>query len=176
MNLLDASGAITSLSQSALESQQRQLGQKFLRFPLGSADCGLLPLDQLAEVLSIKASEILPVPEMSGCVLGIYNWRGKMLWLIDLNYLVDYPSLSRQEQLAPLTAMIVEINSQSLGLVVQAIDDIEVHNPGHLQPSDVGLFPQSLLPFIKGYFPGVNGAVFDPAAIARCPLWQIHRG
>ena len=156
-----------------LPTQERSR-QKFLRFSLnGGADSGLLPLEQLAEVLKVRITEILPVPEMPDCVLGIYNWRGNMLWLVDLNHLVDYPPLVRQEALP--TVMVVEINGQFMGLVVQAIDDIELHDVEQLQPIDVGLFPQGLLPFIQGYLPGVSGAVFDSEAIARYPRWQIHR-
>ena len=174
------SSLVTTNSPDWLTSEappQEESCQKFLRFSLGSADSGLLPIEQISEVLSVNVADILPVPEMPSCVMGIYNWRGKMLWLIDLNHLVDYPSLSAQGgELRSLMAMVIEINGQYLGLMVQQVIEIELHNAEQLQPADVGLFPPKLLPFVKGYLAGANGTVLDPEAIARFPLWQVHRG
>ena len=148
---------------------------KFIRFSLGSQDSGLLPVEQISEVLSIAVADILAVPEMPSCVLGIYNWRGKMLWLIDLANFADHPLLSQQGRgLESLRAMVIQIEGQYMGLVVQYINDIEWHD-AELQPPLRGLFPPRLLPFVKGYLPGANGIVLDTEAIARFPMWQVHR-
>ena len=149
--------------------------QKFLRFSLGPQDSGLLPLEQISEVISVDIADILPVPEMPSCVLGIYNWRGKMLWLVDLEHLVDYPPVSRQGRLGSLMAMVIQIDGQSMGLAVQHVNDIELHDAEQLQPTAAGLFPPRLLPFVKGYLPSANSTVLDTEAIARFPMWQVHR-
>lgn len=165
-----------SLSQLTNDLTLSQNSQKFLRFALGFQDRGLLPLEQIAEVLSVSIVDILPVPEMPSCVLGIYNWRGKMLWLIDLNHLIDYPPLRSQHKHAePPMAIVIQINGQSMGLVVPYVKDIELHNPDQLQRASNEVFSPRLLPFVKGYLPGANGIVLDTQAIARCPLWQVHR-
>lgn len=155
------------------ESEPRQ---KFLQFTLGTADRGLLPLEQIAEVLIINTEGILPVPEMPGCVLGVCYWRGKMLWLVDLGHLLDYPPLLQLKQpRASAIAIVIQVEHQSLGLVVPQVEDIELHSTAQLQPATIGLFPAGLLPFIKGYFPETNNLLLDIAAIARFPLWQVHR-
>ena len=155
---------------------QEEYRQKFLRFSLGSQDSGLLPLEQISEVVSVTVADILPVPEMPSCVLGIYNWRGEMLWLIDLEHLVDYPPLSRQGRgLESVMAMVIQMDGQSMGLVVQDVNDIEWHDAEQLQAAAAGLFPPKLLPFVKGYLPGGNGTVLNTEAIARFPMWQVHR-
>ena len=169
MNSIDSTAL--SFIQLSVPPLHEPFSQRFLRFSLGSTS-GLLPLEQLAEVFTVKFVDILPVPEMPECVLGLCSWRGKMLWLVDLNQLVDDPQPYRKLELSTL---VVQLNEQFLGLVVPSIDDIEQHDPETLQPIDVGLFPQGLLPFVKGYLPGVNGVVFAPEAIARYPQWQIHR-
>lgn len=148
--------------------------QKFLRFSLGPQDSGLLPLEQISEVLSLTVADILPVPEMPNCVLGIYNWRGKMLWLIDLASFADHALLSQPGRGLDLRAMVIQIEGQYMGLVVQYISDIESHD-AELQPPLAGLFPPRLLPFVKGYLPGINGIVINTEAIARFPMWQVHR-
>jgi chemotaxis signal transduction protein len=167
----------TSLTQLTSQPFLEVSGQKFLRFALGSQDRGLLPLEAIAEVLNVIVADILPVPEMPSCVLGIYNWRGKMLWLVDLNHLVDYPPLIQLgTALEPVIAMVIQMNGQSIGLVVQSVKDIELHDATQLQKAPVGLFPPRLLSFVKGYLLNANGLVFDTEAIARCPMWQVHRG
>lgn len=165
--------SLKGLNLDLLELEEPR--HKFLRFALGATNSGLLLLEQISEVLHLDLAEILPVPDMPSCVLGIYNWRGKMLWLVDLDHLVDYPPLFHQGRLELLTVIVIEINSQSMGLVVRYVNDIELHDPAQLQSAAPGLFPPKLLPFIQGYLPGTNGTVLDPEAIARSPLWQIHR-
>lgn len=166
---------LTDLNSDTLLGEETR--QKFLGFSLGSEDKGLLALEQLAEVLSVAVADILPVPEMPGCVLGIYNWRGTMLWLIDLSHLLDYPPLLQlQRESESLMVIVIQMNGQAMGLVVQHVNDIELHAPANIQPATVDLFPPGLLPFIKGYLPSAHSTVLDPAAIARCPLWQVHRG
>ena len=173
LNLAIATASLSLLDDFPTESEPRQ---KFLQFSLGTADRGLLPLDQIAEVLSIQLEQILPVPEMPACVLGVCHWRGKMLWLVDLGQLLDYPPLLQLKQpAASAIAIAVQVEHQSLGLVVPQVEDIELHAADQLQPATVGLFPARLLPFVKGYFPGANNLLLDIAAIARFPLWQVHR-
>ncbi len=152
-------------------------GERLLRFPLGREDSALLPLEQIAEIIRVNVAEILPVPEMPSCVLGICNWRGTMLWLIDLNHLVGYPPLFQQQQvlLTPM-AMVIQSKDQAVGLVVQQVNDIELHELQKLQPTAPGILPSKLLPFALGVLPQGNGPVLDVTTIIQCPLWQIHRG
>ena len=173
---LDPVLSINSLTLLNSEPPQSDSRQKFLRFSLGSQDSGLLPLEQISEVIGVSVADILSVPEMPSCVLGIYNWRGEMLWLIDLEHLVGCPPLSRLGRLASLMAMVIQVDDQSVGLVVQYFNDIELHDAAQLQSAAAGLFPPQLLPFVKGYLPGANGTVLDAEAITRFPLWQVHRG
>ncbi|HEY9596641.1 MAG TPA: chemotaxis protein CheW [Cyanophyceae cyanobacterium] len=149
--------------------------QRLLRFPLSDKETALLPLYQIAEVLRLSAADILPVPKMPGCVLGICNWRGEMLWLIDLNHLVGYPPVSWQGSASPV-AMVIQSNEHPIGLVVQQVYDIELHEMEQLQPATPGLFPTWLLPFVLGYLPGEGNTVLNVNAITQCPLWQVHRG
>lgn len=175
-NSLDSILLTTSLEPLNLKPFPPQKQQRLLRFPLGHQDSALLPLEQIGEVLRVNATEILPVPEMPHCVLGICNWRGDMLWLVDLNHLMGYLPLEQQGQLsAALVVLVVQVNDQSVGLVVAQVNDIEYHNLQHLQPAAPGLFPPKLLPFILGSLPEEQGIVLNIHAISHYPLWQMHR-
>ena len=110
---------------------------------------------------------------MPSQVLGICNWRGEMLWLIDLNHLVGYSPVSWVSGVSP-AVMVVQVDNQSVGLVVQQVNDIELHDLQQLQPVAPGLFPPKLLPFVLGALRGDKGTVLDVIAIAQYPLWQRH--
>lgn len=169
------SSKATSLDPLTLDPLPAETNlSRLLRFPLSQQDSALLPLEQIAEILKLNVTEILPVPEMPNCVLGICNWRGEMLWLVDLNHLLGCPPVSWAAGTSPL-AIVVQTNKQSVGLVVCAVNDIELYDLQQLSIAAIGLFPPRLLPFILGALPGDNGIVLDVAAIMRSPLWKIHQ-
>lgn len=57
--------------------QTAGVGQQFLRFHLVPDTTAMLPVQQMTEVLTMGVSEIVPIPQMPGWVMGVYNWRGK---------------------------------------------------------------------------------------------------
>lgn len=166
---------VNSLDLLALdEPLPPETRQRLLRFPC-CEESALLPLDDITEIIRLNVTEILPVPEMPNCVLGICNWRGEMLWLVNLNQLVGATPLTFAETVTPI-AMVIQVNEQVVGLVVSQVHDIELHDLQLLQPAVTGLFSPQLLPFVKGVLLGGRGIVLDVTAISQCPLWQIHRG
>lgn len=149
--------------------------ERLLRFALGTQDSVLLPLAQITEVLRVDLNAILPIPEMQRCVIGICNWRGEMLWLVDLSHFVGYPSPFQQAQpLTPLPVIVVQNSSEAVGLVVPRIDEIELHDLQRLQPPAIGLFSPDLMPLVRGTLPGCIDAVLDLHALIHCPLWKKH--
>ncbi len=75
--------------------QTEQQEQKFLTFHLGDKDTAVISLSNITEVLQVSPLEICGVPQMPSCVAGIYNWRGEMLWLIDIESMFGYESLAK---------------------------------------------------------------------------------
>lgn len=165
----------SSLNTLILEPLPPENRQRFLRFTLGE-DVGLLPLEQITEVFSLETANILPVPEMPACILGICGWRGEMLWLLDFNDFVGYPSPFQQEVIpASLMIIVIQSNQQSIGIGVQQVNDIEFHDPQQLQPVAPGLFPPALLPFVLGTLPGCCDVVLNIQEISQSPLWKKHQ-
>lgn len=149
--------------------------ERLLRCPLGQQDSVLLPLTHIAEVLRIDRSDILAIPEMPGCVVGICNWRGEMLWLVDLHGFAGYPSPLQQEPLLPVfTVIVIQSGSHTLGLAVPQVDEIELHDLQQLQPPPMGLFSPELLPLVTGILPGCSNAVLNLPSLIQCPLWKKH--
>ncbi|WP_219729908.1 chemotaxis protein CheW [Sodalinema gerasimenkoae] len=168
---------------AAVEGGNSQTG-KFLQFYIGERDFALIPVETVAEIATVRLSEVLPVPEMRSCILGVYNWRGEMLWVVDFGELLGYPPLyglrsssSRSGSdiltsgaIAQTVAIVVEWNEQVIGFMVPQVLDLAVYNLAHLQAADVQLFPPAIVPYLQGYFIDERGElaiVIDIAEVFR---------
>jgi positive phototaxis protein PixI len=152
--------------------------QKFLSFNLGVNDIAVIGLQYITEVLQIPLTEICTVPQMPNCVLGIYNWRGEMLWLVDLEAMLGYPSLLQtSDSLSKMMAVILENNGKYLGILVQQLRDIEWLDVKAMKAPSTELFYPAMSPFLQGYF--INPAEeimfnLDSLAIMQSPLWGVN--
>jgi positive phototaxis protein PixI len=163
---LDSVVSIASLDPLSRSVAPEDTYQRLLSFPLAGQGNSLIPLDQITEILRVNTADILAVPETPSSVLGAYNWRGEMLWLIDLDHLIGHPSLWCTPQVKQPIAIVLEIEGHELGLVVKSMNDIERHNLQELQPVRPGIFPTALLPYLRGYLPS-GATVLDLDAIAH---------
>ncbi|MEM6453402.1 MAG: chemotaxis protein CheW [Cyanobacteria bacterium P01_D01_bin.105] len=141
--------------------------QRFLRFRLAEESKMLLPLHEVVEVLQLETAEILLVPEMPSWIVGVCNWRGEILWLVDFNTLVGNAPLWQQDpMLEQTTAIIVRSNGCSVGLIVNQVDDVEQFDPEHMSYQE-DLCSAALTPLVAGYFPDHKGIVLDVSAIVE---------
>lgn len=149
-------------SNRDLQSDSQQV-RKFLQFQLGKSekvhksaiqgDIALLDAEVVTEVITISPNDILPVPQMFYCVLGIYGWRSEMLWIVDLENLLGYPPpLDSNNPQKELLVMVVQVQGQSIGLVVSGIDNLTEHDLSKFKPSSIEIFSEDVLPFLHGYF------------------------
>jgi chemotaxis signal transduction protein len=146
-----------------------------LRFYLTEQETALLPLSPVKQVVKVPVLEILPVPHMPNCVLGIYNWRGEMLWLVDLAQQLGFPSPFINLRTSEVVSTImIQVDRIVLGLVVPQIVDIETHPLKQLQPPTAGLFSTKLLTCMQGYFVPSSSPVLSAQALIQDPLLQVH--
>ena len=157
-------------SLSGIEEQTSvtaQGGQRFLRFHLGEEDSALLSVNTVKEVLSISEEKMLPVPDMATSVLGIHNWRGEMLWVIDLNDLLGFSPLWEIEDItANMNIVVLQVDHQEIGIAVRQVETIEQHDWQKLQPPE-GLFPPQILSYAKGYLTEANSIILDASALVK---------
>lgn len=145
-------------------------GKRFLRFRCGE-ESALLPVDYIQEVLSVRPAALLPVPHAHPCALGLYNWRGEMLWAIDLDRLLGFAPLYQAVAADDEVGIIVaRTDGRTLGLTVRAVETIEQHDWQKLQPPG-GLFSAELLAYVEGYLTAANSIILSAPAIVRAPVW-----
>ncbi|NEO41498.1 MAG: hypothetical protein F6J90_36295 [Moorea sp. SIOASIH] len=145
--------------------------EKFLRFQVGSGNGALLQVNYIQEILNVSVAGILPVPHTPDSVIGIYNWRGEMLWLLDLNYLLGFPPVWQPKDIPRKKIMVIvlQVNSKLLGLVVSQVEEIEQHHWQNLQPRD-RLLPLRFGQFVKAYLPEASSIVLDAQRIVQAAL------
>ena len=172
---LTRSVSLTSLESLLSPSTAIEPMQKFLRFRLDQTQSMLVAVEEIAAVQTVSISDILPVPQMSACVLGLSNWRGEALWLTDLSQQLGLSEIAQQVQhLNTLSAIVVQSSCKSLGLIVPEIYEIEEQNPETLLNPSPDLFSPQIARFIKGYFRHDRSVVLDAAAVIQDPFLQIH--
>lgn len=170
-----SSASLASLASLLSPPAEVEPIQKFLRFRVDRTQSMLLAVEDIAAVQTIAISDILPVPQMSACVLGMSNWRGEALWLVDLAQQLGLAPISDQTQrLTALIAIVIQVNGYALGLVVPEIYEIEEHNPKWLLSPFADLYPQRTLPFIKGHFKHDRSVVLNAAAVLQDPSLHMH--
>ncbi|NET33488.1 MAG: chemotaxis protein CheW, partial [Cyanothece sp. SIO1E1] len=129
--------------------------------------------------LTIPTGQIVPIAHMPAWVMGVYNWRGEILWMVDLGHLGGLkPWYQQGINLSAYTAVVLhagagktsspQSKSQMLGLVVNRVEDIEWCDPGVIQPPPESAEIPALAEFLRGYWWKSNDemlAVLDGKAI-----------
>lgn len=166
---------------------QSTASQQFLRVHLIPDTTALLPVLQMTEVLNIPIAQILPIPHMPAWVMGVYNWRGEILWMVDLGHLLGLTPLYQQaKSCLNHTAIVIHGGQQAvskttgkklLGLVVNRVEDMELCNPDSIQSPPQSTVASELVLFLRGYWLKSNGeilAVLDgKSIISRMPQPDI---
>ncbi|AFZ36299.1 CheW protein [Stanieria cyanosphaera PCC 7437] len=158
LSLSQSNSLALNLGIKTNNSSNRQRLRKFLQFQLAESKVNraLLEAELVTEIITISSTEILPVPQMLYCVLGIYSWRSEMLWIVDLENLLGYPSVLFSDaavtEAKSLMTMIVQFQGQALGLVVSAVDNIVQLDLEEFKSPSPELFSNDVLPFLSSYF------------------------
>ena len=105
--------------------------QQFLRFQLQPGVMALMEIDLVTELVNIPSDRIVPMPHLPPAVMGIYNWRGEILWIVNLATLigVNRPA-GRSRSLQPTIILGSGVTPEdrlqkTVGLVVYELDEIE---------------------------------------------------
>lgn len=169
---------------STINNQQKKSQDlQYLRFYLEPDTKIILPVGQITEVLKITIGQIVPIPHLPPWVMGVYNWRGNILWMLDLGHLIGLDSWyqsSINNNNSNYTAIVLSpertnnrtkaLNSISLGLVVTRVEDIQWCDINLIQSPPANTVKASLAPFLQGYLLDENGnmlLVIDGKAIIK---------
>lgn len=152
-------------------AQTAQVGQQFMRFHLLPDTTAMLPVQQMTEVLTIPIASVVPIPQMPAWAMGVYNWRGEILWMVDLGQLIGLTPLHQQAtSRSNYTAIVIhsghsdkqtgsQTGRKTLGLLVNRLEDMEWCNPDEIQSPPLPAVTPELVPFLRGYWLKSNGEI-----------------
>ena len=166
-----------SSSFNARMHSSANTSQQHLKFQLYPETRAMLPIKQITEILKIQLAQIMPIPQMPAWVMGVYNWRGDILWMLDLGQLLGLDSwYQQQHDRIPHTAIVLSPeregnndNKIHLGLVVAGVDDLETCDPDAIQAALDSPINPRLNRFLQGYWLQSSGEMvlaLDGQAIA----------
>ena len=161
-----------SVNVGVIDATIQQL--KFKLYPDTSA---MLPIEQITEVIKLQGVQITPIPQMPSWVMGVYNWRGDILWMLDLGQLLGLDSWYQYQHHRSSHAAIVlsphrqvkNENKIHLGLVVAGVEDLENCEPTAIQAATGLKINPRLTSFLQGYWLKPSGEMvlaLDGQAIA----------
>ncbi|MGF1487225.1 MAG: chemotaxis protein CheW [Prochloraceae cyanobacterium] len=157
--------SLTLGSKSSITTDNSKELRKFLQFQLGTSERALLEAELVTEIIIVPENKIMPVPEMPYCVLGIYSWRSEMLWIVELENMLGYPSSvtianpqSNSSHTSNLMLMVVQVKGNSLGLVVPNVMDIVQLDSQQINSPSMELFGEMAF-YLQGYFKDSNNEI-----------------
>lgn len=147
---------------------------RLLRFGLVNQQTALLDLSQIQEVIQISPSDILPVPQMADCIIGVCSHRDTILWLVDCNQQLGLPSVLMDAVAARLTIVVVQQGDRRLGLVIPETIGIETYDDNQILPPKADRFSANLLPFVQGSLANSTSPILKGAALVQDSRLQVH--
>jgi positive phototaxis protein PixI len=189
----DRSNRSPSLDESTVRTQQQ-----FLRFSIQPNLMALIELDarssslddgvgmrcQVTELVNIPLDRVVPMPHLPPAVMGVYNWRGEILWIVDLAVLVGTASPTRRYRFLQPTIILTDAEdldvggssrlrtsqlttarenrqARSIGLIVDEIAEIEWYELDPIRaPEPTDLIPAELLGWVRGVMESTTGDNF----------------
>ena len=103
---------------------------KMVTFSLAGKDYAI-DIMQVKEIA--KAGRFTYVPNTSPFVLGVYNLRGDIIPIIDLRIFFNIPTKAREND-ALESMIIITVDDQTFGIVVDAIDKVVGISKSSIQP------------------------------------------
>jgi positive phototaxis protein PixI len=155
-----------NLSRVLLEGQPVAVGERYLSCHLFPNLNIIVPVQHIAEVMTIPMEQVTPMSHMSAWVMGVHNWRGEALWMVDLGHLLGFVPWYNQSISGSSHSVLVLQNgldagisggNKYLGVVVTKVQDIKILDPNAIRAPSVALTNPALAPFLLGYYLDAQG-------------------
>ncbi len=111
----------------AVSVEKEIIEGKFLTFVLGKEEYGIEIL-KVREIIGLM--DITTVPQTSEYMKGVINLRGKVIPVIDLRLKF---SLQEEEHTQETCVIVVEVNSTSIGLIVDSVSEVSDISGGEIE-------------------------------------------
>ncbi|MCY7335985.1 MAG: chemotaxis protein CheW [Chamaesiphon sp.] len=144
----------------------RTTGEMFLRFQLDSQTSAVVPMLQTQEAIVLPAGRVSVIPNLPSPVLGLFNRRNTLLWLVDLPEILGLEPIDRHAHSYDIA--LLKVNQIPLAVAVRSIQGVVRFAPEQIQ-SPIGSFNPAFTPYLRGWILQERELVLvlDPEAIIQ---------
>jgi len=138
-------------------SGDRVLSEQFLTVTLDNEQQALLPTRQLLEIVNVDLSQITAIAGIAPYVMGVYNWRGDVIWVVDLASMLGYKPLYAQEygqRKFQDKCHVIFLRSQdtAIGFAVSRVGQMIRCDPSTIQTSALTFANPMMMQACQGYW------------------------
>ncbi|WP_321369284.1 chemotaxis protein CheW [uncultured Desulfuromusa sp.] len=116
------------VAEEGFERFEKNQGELYLTFHLYDEEYAL-PITEVIEIIGVQS--ITKIPDMPDCISGIINLRGRVIPVMDVRLRFNLP---HQEYNERTCVIVVEINKQTIGLVVDQVNEVIEISPSQIEP------------------------------------------
>lgn len=117
---------------------------QFLSFFLTATTQAMLPTEELGEIIKIDPSYIVPIFDLAPAVMGVYNHRGEVLWIVDLASLLQLEPLYKQNYYHSYNVLLINRNQTVFGLAVRQVGNLVLCKTGQIRRNVLQELPSQL--------------------------------
>jgi len=116
-----------------LAQPHKQLGDGYLQFKLNENTTAVLLVNFTQEVVVSPVEAITPIANKPELILGLINWRNRIIWVVDLARILGLDSQSYP--MRQCNIIVVRHESETIGLMVPEIKGTVRLNSDTIQPA-----------------------------------------
>jgi positive phototaxis protein PixI len=147
----------------------RTTGEMFLRFQLDAQTSAVVPMLQTQEAIVLPSGRISVIPNLPAPVLGLFNRRSSLLWLVDLPGILGLEPIDRHAHSYDIA--LLNVNQTPLAVAVRSIQGVVRFAPEDIR-SPIGSFNPAFTPYLSGWILQEQELVLvlDPEAIINAKV------
>jgi positive phototaxis protein PixI len=147
----------------------RTTGDMFLRFQLDRQTTAVVPMLQTQEAIILPAGRISVIPNLPAPVMGLFNRRSSLLWLVDLPDILGLEPIDRHAH--SYDVALLKVGQTPLAVAVRSILGVTRFNKEEIE-SPIGSFNPAFTPYLHGWILREQELVLvlDPEAIINAKV------
>jgi positive phototaxis protein PixI len=149
----------------------RTTGDMFLRFQLDRQTCAVVPMLQTQEAIVLPSGRISVIPNLPSPVMGLFNRRSSLLWLVDLPEILGLEPIDRHTH--SYDVALLRVGQTPLAVAVRSIQGVVRFTQEQIE-SPMGSFNPAFTPYLRGWILQEQELVLvlDPESIINAKVFD----
>jgi positive phototaxis protein PixI len=144
-------------------------GDMFLRVQLDEKTTAVVPMLQTQEAIVLPAGRLSVVPNLPSPIMGLFNRRSSLVWLVDLPEIMGLAPIDRHVNSYDIA--LLNVDDTPLGVAVRSILGVIRFEQSEIVPPSAQINP-AFIPYLSGSILREQESilVLDPAAIINAQV------